>query len=144
MDDELNILPTISRSIGQIEEKTKGNALQDKMMAELKTLQESLADSKIIGTLIQEAKTLDQAKALMMLMDALTQENFKYTVSITAARGRGKSAAIGLMMAAALKLGVTNIFVTAPSPENLQTLFEFVFKGLDLLGFKENGDYEII
>jgi len=79
-----------------------------------------------------------------MLMDALTQENFKYTVSITAARGRGKSAAIGLMIAAALKLGTTNIFVTAPTPENLKTLFEFVFKGLDLLGYKESSEYEII
>ena len=48
------------------------------------------------------------------------------------------------MLAAALHLGVTNIFVTAPSPENLQTLFEFCFKGMDILGFKENSDYEII
>jgi len=77
-------------------------------------------------------------------MDALTQETFKYTVSITAGRGRGKSAAIGLMVAGALKLGITNIFITAPSPENLQTMFEFIFKGLDLLGYKENADYEII
>ena len=48
------------------------------------------------------------------------------------------------MISAALQLGTTNIFVTAPSPENLQTLFEFVFKGLDLLGYKENSEYEII
>jgi len=48
------------------------------------------------------------------------------------------------MIAAALQLGTTNIFVTAPSPENLQTLFEFVFIGLDLLGYKENAEYEII
>ena len=65
-------------------------------------------------------------------------------MSITAGRGRGKSAAIGLMIAGALKIGITNIFVTAPSPENLNTFFEFVFKGLDILGFKENADYEII
>ncbi|KAG9130714.1 hypothetical protein Leryth_012675 [Lithospermum erythrorhizon] len=30
----------------------------------------------------------------------------------------------------------SNIFVTAPSPENLKTLFEFVCKGLDLLEYK--------
>ncbi len=30
----------------------------------------------------------------------------------------------------------SNIFVTAPSPENLRTLFEFVFKGLDELDYK--------
>ena len=33
-----------------------------------------------------------------------------------------------LMGAGALGLGYSNIFVTAPSPENLRTLFEFVFK----------------
>ena len=28
------------------------------------------------------------------------------------------------------------MFVTSPSPENLQTLFEFVFKGFDALEFQ--------
>ena len=44
---------------------------------------------------------------------------FRYTISISAARGRGKSAAIGMAAAADLKLGFSNIFVTAPSPEKL-------------------------
>lgn len=39
-----------------------------------------------------------------------------------------QSAALGLAIAGALALGYSNIFVTAPSPENLRTLFEFVFK----------------
>lgn len=50
------------------------------------------------------------------------------TVSLTAARGRGKSAALGLAIAAAVGFGYSNIFVTSPSPENLHTLFDFVFK----------------
>ena len=33
-----------------------------------------------------------------------------------------------MVRAGALALGYANIFVTAPSPENLRTLFEFVFK----------------
>ena len=45
-----------------------------------------------------------------------------------AGRGRGKSAALGLAIAGALALGYSNIFVSAPSPENLRTLFEFIFK----------------
>jgi N-acetyltransferase 10 len=57
-------------------------------------------------------------------------------VALTAARGRGKSAALGLAIAGALALGYSNIFVTAPSPENLRTLFDFVFKGLDELDYK--------
>lgn len=47
-----------------------------------------------------------------------------------------QSAALGLAIAGALGLGYANIFVTAPSPENLRTLFEFVFKGLDALGYQ--------
>ncbi len=57
-------------------------------------------------------------------------------MALTAARGRGKSAALGLAIAGALALGYSNIFVTAPSPENLRTLFEFVFTGLDELDYK--------
>lgn len=30
----------------------------------------------------------------------------------------------------------SNIFVTAPSPENLKTLFEFICKGFDMLEYK--------
>ncbi len=43
-------------------------------------------------------------------------------------RVASQSAALGLAIAGALALGYANIFVTAPSPENLRTLFEFVFK----------------
>ena len=30
----------------------------------------------------------------------------------------------------------SNIFVTSPSPENLKTLFEFIFKGFDALDYQ--------
>ena len=43
-----------------------------------------------------------------------------------------------------MALGYSNIFVTAPSPENLGTLFQFVFKGLDALGYKEHIDYDLV
>ena len=39
-----------------------------------------------------------------------------------------QSAALGLAISGAVGLGYSNIFVTAPSPENLNTLFQFVFK----------------
>ena len=38
----------------------------------------------------------------------------------------------------------SNIFITAPSPENLKTMFEFVFKGFDALEYQEHLDYELI
>mgnify|MGYP001807826082 CR=1 FL=1 len=46
--------------------------------------------------------------------------------------------------AGALALGYANIFVTAPSPENLRTLFDFVFKGLDAAGYQEHIDYDLV
>ena len=55
-----------------------------------------------------------------------------------------QSAALGIAIAGALSVGYANIFVTSPSPENLRTLFEFVFKGLDALGYKEHIDYDLV
>lgn len=63
---------------------------------------------------------------------------------MTAARGRGKSAAMGLAIAASVAFGYVNIYVTSPSPENLITLFEFVLKGFDALDYQEHTDYTII
>ncbi len=34
--------------------------------------------------------------------------------------------------------------MTSPSPENLKTLFEFVFKGFDALEYQEHIDYELV
>lgn len=34
--------------------------------------------------------------------------------------------------------------MTSPSPENLKTLFEFVFRGFDAVGYSEHEHYEII
>ena len=38
----------------------------------------------------------------------------------------------------------SNIFVTSPSPENLRTLFDFVFRGFDALNYSEHEDYELV
>ena len=63
------------------------------------------------------------------MIDLITEKSVQGTVSVTAGRGRGKSAALGLATAAAIHVGLNNIFVTSPTPENLNTFFEFVFKG---------------
>uniref|UniRef100_A0A7N8YNM0 RNA cytidine acetyltransferase n=1 Tax=Mastacembelus armatus TaxID=205130 RepID=A0A7N8YNM0_9TELE len=73
-----------------------------------------------------------------------TQGSWLSTVALTAARGRGKSAALGLAVAGAVAFGYSNIFVTSPSPDNLHTMFEFIFKGFDSLQYQEHLDYEII
>ncbi|CAE6447167.1 unnamed protein product [Rhizoctonia solani] len=144
LDDELNVLP-ISRGkdiepIDEAEEKGKGKQIEQ----ELTELKESLADTKPIGELIKLAKTTDQAKALLTFVEAIAEKTLSSTVALTAARGRGKSAALGMAIAAALAHGYSNIFVTSPSPENLKTLFDFIFKGMDALGYDEHLDYDIV
>ncbi len=52
-----------------------------------------------------------------------------------------QSAALGLALAGSLALGYSNVFVTAPSPENLGTLFSFIFRGLEALGYKVGGQW---
>ena len=75
-----------------------------------------------------QCRTLDQARAVVTFLDAALEKTLRATVALTAARGRGKSAAVGLAVAGSLALGYSNIFVTAPSPENLRTLYEFILK----------------
>ncbi|KAG8215554.1 GNAT acetyltransferase 2-domain-containing protein [Butyriboletus roseoflavus] len=141
LDDELNVLPiSKAKDITPIEdEHGKG-----KVDVELKDLKDSLADTKPAGDLVKLAKTVDQGQALLTFVEAIAEKTLASTVTLTAARGRGKSAALGLAIAAALAHGYSNIFVTSPSPENLKTLFEFVFKGLDALGYEEHLDYDIL
>jgi N-acetyltransferase 10 len=51
---------------------------------------------------------------------------------------------VGIAVAAAVAHGYSNIFITSPSPENLKTLFEFVFKAFDALDYKDHTDYSIL
>ncbi|EGR27233.1 hypothetical protein IMG5_199740 [Ichthyophthirius multifiliis] len=144
MDDELNILP-ISKSINNIV-SISNDCLDLKMVEELQKLKDSLKDTcPIVGALIQIAKTLDQAKCILSFINAISEnKQQKQTISLTAGRGRGKSAAIGISIASGIAQGLSNIFVCAPSPENLKTLFEFIVLGLEQIGFKENMHYDII
>lgn len=63
---------------------------------------------------------------------------------MTSDRGRGKTSTIGLALAAAIHIGFSNIFVTAPTPENIQCLWEFVIKGLKALNYQEFEDFTVL
>jgi N-acetyltransferase 10 len=142
LDDELNVLPiSKGKDIFPLEDDPSKNKVGSD--SELKDLKENLSDTKPVGDLVKLAKTLDQAQAILTFVDAISEKTLSSTVTLTAARGRGKSAALGLAIAAALAHGYSNIFVTSPSPENLKTLFEFVFKGMDALGYEEHLEYDI-
>ncbi|KAH9933175.1 GNAT acetyltransferase 2-domain-containing protein [Epithele typhae] len=140
LDDELNVLPISRGKDIKLLEETRGKGKEE---SELKDLKDNLADTKPIGDLVKLAKTIDQAQAILTFVDAIAEKTLSSTVTLTAGRGRGKSAALGLAIAAALAHGYSNIFVTSPSPENLKTLFEFIFKGMDALGYEEHLDYDI-
>ncbi|XP_054827698.1 RNA cytidine acetyltransferase [Eublepharis macularius] len=145
VDDQLNILPISSHvaNIVPVPPRSQEDSLSPQDM-ELKELKESLQDTQPVGVLVESCKTLDQAKAVLKFIEAISEKTLRSTVALTAARGRGKSAALGLAIAGAVAFGYSNIFVTSPSPDNLHTLFEFVFKGFDALQFQEHLDYEVI
>ncbi|CAL8261192.1 unnamed protein product [Merluccius merluccius] len=145
IDDQLNILPisTHMAAIKAVPPKTQDEVLSPRDQ-ELKDLKESLQDTQPVGVLVDTCKTMDQAKAVLKFIEAISEKTLRSTVALTAARGRGKSAALGLAVAGAVAFGYSNIFVTSPSPDNLHTLFEFIFKGFDALQYQEHLDYEII
>jgi N-acetyltransferase 10 len=143
LDDELNVLP-ISKGKDIAPLPDTQDESKSRHEVELDALKESLSDTKPIGELVTLAKTIDQAQAVLTFVDAITEKTLSSTVTLTAARGRGKSAALGLAIAASVAHGYSNIFVTSPSPENLKTLFDFVFKGMDAIGYEEHLDYDII
>ncbi|ORY05067.1 GNAT acetyltransferase 2-domain-containing protein [Clohesyomyces aquaticus] len=145
VDDELNVLPISGgKHVKQLPPPDSELDGKRPKAKELEEIKESLADSPPVGDLIKLAKTVDQAKALLTFVDAIAEKTLQSTVTLTAARGRGKSAALGVAVAAAIAHGYSNIFITSPSPENLKTLFEFVFKGFDALGYMDHQDYTIM
>jgi N-acetyltransferase 10 len=148
MDDELNVLPISShiKDLKPVEKNIdmeKENVFISGRESELKSLKDSLKNKGPIGSLVEQCKTLDQAKCVMAMVDSISEKSMRATVSITAGRGRGKSSAMGLAISSAVIFGFSNIFVTAPSPDNLKTFFEFVIKGLISLNYREHKDFEI-
>jgi N-acetyltransferase 10 len=154
VDDELNVLPISSMSRGMV--SSPASAAARKVAAaggmpaeaqdtpELTELKQSLVDTLPIGPLVAKTRTVDQARALLRFEEAISEKTLRSTVALTASRGRGKSAALGLAVAAAVAHDYSNIFVTSPSPENLRTFFAFLFVGFDAMEFQEHTDYEII
>ncbi|XP_076069467.1 RNA cytidine acetyltransferase-like isoform X2 [Oratosquilla oratoria] len=144
MDDQLRILP-VSSHLRDLEPVPSGiNKQLSPEDIELKELKESMKDNPPVGILVGLCKTLDQAKGVLEFIAAITEKTLRTTVTLTAGRGRGKSAALGIGIAGAIAFGYSNIFVTSPSPENLNTLFEFVLKALNEMGYEEHFNYEVL
>ncbi|KAI3866765.1 hypothetical protein MKW92_052498 [Papaver armeniacum] len=145
MDDELNVLP-ISSHIRSIEPVavTEGSEGLSESQHDLKNLKEQLNGDFPVGPIINNCKTLDQGKAVISFLDSILDKTLKSTIALLAARGRGKSAALGLAISGAIAAGYSNIFVTAPVPGNVKTLFEYVVKGFTALGYDKHTDYDLV
>ena len=106
VDDQLNILPISSTSL-EIEALPPKSSEESVSVeeAELRNLKESLQDTQPAFGIVSQCKTLDQAKAVLKFIDAIAEKTLRSTVALTAALGRGKSAALGLSIAAAVAYG---------------------------------------
>lgn len=107
---------------------------------------ESLKSNSNIFNLLNFCKTFDQAKVVLKLIDCVrntiyNSQSKSEVKFISASRGRGKSSALGLTIAGALLYDCSNIYLSAATPENLRTVFDFIEKGLEVLGFKKNLDF---
>lgn len=94
------------------------------------------SDSLVVNEIIKLCKTSDQCSAVKQLIDHYV--NFKQdagikNISVTSGRGRGKTCSIGLSIAAAIHVGFKNILISAPSPENIQSMWDMIINGLNAL-----------
>ena len=154
-DDELNVLPLSKSALRRLGDGSDGSNMiqkgdagevvlrKSKEDVELEELKESLSDTPNVGVIVDLAKTLDQARAILTFLEACSEKTSRSTVALTAARGRGKSAAIGLCLSGAISFGYSTICVTAPEPENLVAVFDFVLRGLKALKYQEHLDYTV-
>ena len=143
MDDKMNLLPISSHAVSIFPIESKDATYNSNLPSkELKAFQDAADESA--KTIINMCKTIDQAKAVGMCIEELKQKFITSNIVITAPRGRGKSAALGLVISNAIINGYRCINVTAPSADNLKTLFEFAKNGLVSSGYSESSDFEII
>lgn len=143
LNDDLAILP-LSLKTANVKPINVPNEEITQNGKLLKELTQNLMNAPPAGPLVALCKTYHQGKAVAQFIDTLVEKQLRPPTYLTAARGRGKSAAMGLAVAASIAFGYVNVFVTSPHPENLITLFEFVLKGFDALDYTKNTDYTII
>nr|UXY87049.1 N-acetyltransferase 10 [Cryptomonas sp.] len=145
IDDNSNIISSISHkdinTFKLFDESRKQSDFSNDIFFELI---KNLKNLEPLSSLIEKTRTFDQARAFLTFTEAISNKSLLTTVILTAARGRGKSAALGLAAAAGIAYGYGNIFVTAPNPENLNTFYAFLFAGLSVLNYEENKHFEIL
>lgn len=131
------------KSFDDTKNSSNGSYLK-KSKSFLTELIKNMGSLEPLSCLLSKTKTFDQARAFLTLSEAIADKKKWSTVVLTSGRGRGKSSTLGLSAAAAIAFGYGNIYVTAPSPENLNSFFAFFLFGLKALGYIEGKDFDII
>lgn len=142
LDDELNIIySSANDEDDSLVETRRFDEYQSFMH---RNLQDSLRGIYPLHELSMLCKTIDQTKALLVIMDALSEKFTSSVVSMTSqGRGRGKSALLGLICAGAVYFGYSNIMLIAPSLLSIPTVFAFLQKGLNAIGLHESIHYSL-
>jgi N-acetyltransferase 10 len=145
MDDEMNILPISTATLASLEAPAESVATQDES-ADIEQVSKMAASIKPVGdVVVGMSRTTDQAKTVLSFTQSLSSasctSSIRRLICLTSGRGRGKSAALGMAIGSAVAFGYSNIVVTAPSEENVSTVFEFVTKTLQALEYKPHVDY---
>ncbi|TEB14478.1 N-acetyltransferase [Perkinsus sp. BL_2016] len=148
MDDEMNILPISTATLASLGEPVDSEAVGSKEES-FEQVSRLASTIKPVGdVVVNMSKTADQANAVLQFTQTLSSassasstSSIRRLVCLTSGRGRGKSAALGMAIGSAVAFGYSNIVVTAPSIENVTTLFEFVTRTLEALQYKPHIDY---
>ncbi|KMV65179.1 putative P-loop ATPase/acetyltransferase fusionprotein [Encephalitozoon cuniculi EcunIII-L] len=132
LDDKLNMLDGVSMPDIQNPDVVERKATP---------LEPHSAGNEVLKGL---GKTGDQIRIIEELFKALELRESRTIFSITASRGRGKSAALGISIAQAVNLGLLSVYIASPAIENVKTVFMFLITGLEKLGYKRYVDFKII
>ena len=140
IDDEMNLL-----NVSELNEQESCESSKK----DLGGLLEKYSKDKLLSGVLSLSKSLDQAQAVLSIVESVidhsSQINRAMTpvIFLTAARGRGKSAALGLSVAASLFSGISQIHITAPSIEALNVIGQFCELALVNFGLSKNSDFEV-
>ena len=99
-------------------------------------------DNAISNSIYDFCKTEDQKSIIKKCIEKLDL-NESAKISLTASRGRGKSASLGLIASHAIEKKMGYILVSALFLENIQTLFEYLIFGLEIKGYKKTIDFKV-
>ncbi|EUD64608.1 hypothetical protein C922_05023 [Plasmodium inui San Antonio 1] len=101
-----------------------------------------------IMNLLRICLSIDQLEVLLNMCKLLRNDEEKkrqlkeVLISLLANRGRGKSATLGLLIALSIHFNYTNVILCSGNNDGMNTIYDFIDQGLNLLGYKEFTHYE--